>query len=367
MANTSVDHHSALLILEKASKEASEDGFVPGSRLKDAVSTIISGTHLTYKYLLATGLLAKATNADANPLVLQAGADAPGAYDARSLCHKVIVPHENRLLNGGLGNSNEPFLNKPARFTMIALTNAVRAGNDRRTLNTLHEALSSVGSQREAYSTLRDLVYFARSQSKSQHEELSASLDSAVGGREQIAAFLTNLISVSVHGETSVLATAATLWILGRSRGKDWSVDVHPVNESGSSANEISDIDIRDNGELILSAEVKDKDFNMHDVEHAIEKVAQIGFNTMHFICGPRGKLKGGDVETLRGFARGYQVELYLLNLPSLVQDTVAFSPINLRLEDVVERVQRFALKARVKADTLRQIYEALGQTTLKQ
>ncbi|MBW4660785.1 MAG: restriction endonuclease, SacI family [Drouetiella hepatica Uher 2000/2452] len=89
---------------------------IPATKWDTEIRTIIQGKHLTFRYILVTALLGKATNSSINALTLQAGANVEGAYDARSLCHGVVVPLERQLLNSSLGGSNEPFLNKPARF-----------------------------------------------------------------------------------------------------------------------------------------------------------------------------------------------------------------------------------------------------------
>jgi len=69
---------------------------------------------ITFKYILITGLLAKYTEPRIHPRVLQASTELQEAYDARSLCHFVVVPFEKA--HGNLfGLSNEPFVNKPAR------------------------------------------------------------------------------------------------------------------------------------------------------------------------------------------------------------------------------------------------------------
>ena len=60
-----------------------------------------------------------------------------------------------------MGGSNEPYLNKPARFPKIALTNAVRQGRDKRTLQTLHATLTSIRDSSEALSGLQDAIAFA--------------------------------------------------------------------------------------------------------------------------------------------------------------------------------------------------------------
>ena len=110
----------------------------------EEIKSVLNGTHKTYKYVLVNGLLAKAVNKEIDALSLQAGDESDGAYDARSLCHKVLVPFEREFMPNSLGGSNEPFLNKPARFPRLTTDNAVRKGNDMRTLQCLISILSKV-------------------------------------------------------------------------------------------------------------------------------------------------------------------------------------------------------------------------------
>ncbi len=108
----------------------------------NSILSILRGPHKTYRYILLTAILAKSTNEDIDILSLQAGDISDGAYDARSLCHSVIVPFERSVYPYSLGNSNEPFLNKPARFPRISRDNAVRRGRDFSTLINFIETLS---------------------------------------------------------------------------------------------------------------------------------------------------------------------------------------------------------------------------------
>jgi hypothetical protein len=55
---------------------------------------------------------------------------------------------------GRLGNSNEPFLNKPARFPELSLSNAVRKGQDRQVLETIIEISNSISSNEDAFKLL---------------------------------------------------------------------------------------------------------------------------------------------------------------------------------------------------------------------
>lgn len=133
---------------EKVLRMANEKPVYQDDTIGVSIDFILRGSHKTYRYVLVTALLAKSTNKDVDILSLQAKDDSAGAYDARSLCHKVIVPFERSTYPNSLGGSNEPFLNKPARFQRLAKTNAVRSGNDSETLESLIKILSEIQRQR---------------------------------------------------------------------------------------------------------------------------------------------------------------------------------------------------------------------------
>lgn len=77
-----------------------------------AISASTNSNTLTYRYVLPTQLLAKFIDPSLDCRALQARSPRPGAFDARSVCHKVIVPFD-RENNRVLGGSAEPYLNNP--------------------------------------------------------------------------------------------------------------------------------------------------------------------------------------------------------------------------------------------------------------
>ena len=76
---------------EKVLRMANEKPVYQDDTIGASIDSILRGSHKTYRYVLVTSLLAKSTNKDIDILSLQAKDDSAGAYDARSLCHKVIV------------------------------------------------------------------------------------------------------------------------------------------------------------------------------------------------------------------------------------------------------------------------------------
>ena len=82
--------------------------------MRQLIEQVLGASDVTFKYLLVTGYVAKCVNPKAHARAIQVGSALKGAYDARSLCHKVIIGFEKE--RGNLfGLSNEPFVNKPAR------------------------------------------------------------------------------------------------------------------------------------------------------------------------------------------------------------------------------------------------------------
>jgi hypothetical protein len=251
---------------------------------QDAISLkikeVIQGTHKTYKYILA-----KATNENINALALQAGADLTGAYDARTLCHKVLVPFERNFLENSLGGSNEPFLNKPARFTHLSNTNAVRRGNDKETLDKLIDIFNVIANAKEAKSYLSCALEYLNQRIT----ELNKLNDSSINYSPtlvEIYEFVYRFLEKSFEGQTSAIIVGSLEKIYHRRFSKNFEVIAHKVNQSGSSSKEIGDIDIFKEGTFHYAIEVKDKNFNSHDVEHAFTKIIQSKGIKGQFIYG---------------------------------------------------------------------------------
>jgi hypothetical protein len=88
-----IDHSRAQSILEKAWSVVDED-IKPSHKMVEYINAIMRSKDVTYKYILVTGFLGKCVDGRVNARALQAGSSLAGAYDARSLCHDVVVGFE---------------------------------------------------------------------------------------------------------------------------------------------------------------------------------------------------------------------------------------------------------------------------------
>jgi len=250
------------------------------------ITDVLTGSHKTYRYVLFTALLAKATDSRIDVFSLQAQDNSIGAYDARSLCHKVVVKFERDFLPDGLGGSNEPYLNKPARFPRISTTNAVRKGNDTIALQKLISALKSIPNREDAFKYLCHAVYIMEMTHNSQKEKFHISHDDIIkeNNIQYILNYISDVVERSSEGEICpiVIASIEQFYL-----GNNYIVCPHKVNESGASSKEVGDIDIYDtNNNLVFSIEVKDKLFTKEDVEHAVRKFYEGNVSRSFFIYG---------------------------------------------------------------------------------
>lgn len=276
-----IDHGYAEEVILKAYRSdcTKNDHIIAGIR------QILTGTHKTYKYILVNGILAKASSELVNPISLQAGASLSGAFDARNLCHKVLVPFERDFLDNVLGGSNEPFLNKPARFTHLSKDNAVRKGRDKETLLLLMELLSSIETSQEAKEYLACIFSILRGQIGEKNRVFN-SVSHYSPTLIEIYEFSLRFIKQSFEGETSAIIVGTLEMLFHSYLGENYKVITHKVNQSGASSKEVGDIDIYKNGKFYCSIEVKDKNFSEYDVEHALKKVLTAQGEKAVFVYG---------------------------------------------------------------------------------
>jgi hypothetical protein len=269
---------------------------------------------------------------------LQAHSELDGAYDARSLCHKVLVPFEKNEMQGRLGASNEPFLNKPARFPEVSLENAVRKGRDRDMLEKLYgvlERLNKASSNQifEAFlygikATLNRPTLLANEISFPPINITQADII------HLIFEYLTNCSG----GETAASAYGALLRLLETPSGN--RVKIHPANQAGSSSNEVGDIDVYNENILLYAVEVKDKIFSGTDIDHAIQKVKEYGNGRLIFAMGMNASASPTEINVIERKAQEHAsngFDISFVRIDEQIQQFLGYANYSQRLEFVKE------------------------------
>ncbi|MGN0223444.1 MAG: restriction endonuclease, SacI family [Muribaculaceae bacterium] len=348
-----VDLKTAALILDRALLEATPINDDTAS----IIATILRASHKTYKYILINALLAKATNAKINILSLQKGNGKGGKYDARTLCHKVVVPFEKIKMPGCIGDSNEPFLNKPARFVSLSSNNAVRAGKDKEILDDLIKVLSGIHTSEQAYTYLKAamVVLLENHQEYLKRFAIGDLLIDVSDFSQLVLDYIYKITDHTMDGEVCpiVVAELEQLYL-----GKDFKVVPHKVNESGLSSKEVGDIDVFDSeGTLVNAIEVKDKSFTANDIVHAISKFRKANLTSSLFIYGKSVAFDEDEVyKALRTIGREghYCCLISILNYAKLrISDLKTVT-----IRDFVDGLLKFSKIINAKTDTISIIKE---------
>lgn len=353
----SIDLKTASLILDRAFVEAE----LLSDEIGQKISEILRGTHKTYRYILVTALLAKSTNGEISILSLQKGDGEGGKFDARSLCHKVLVPFETLKLPGCLGSSNEPFLNKPARFVSLSLTNAVRRGKDFQTLSDVIDVLSHISSSSDAYKYLKSALSVMKEVSKEYVSKFSVG-DALIDISEFSQLVLDYIYAITEHSLEGEVCPLIVSQLEQMYLGKDFKVEPHKVNQSGASSKEVGDIDVYDkNNKLIYSIEVKDKDFSKQDVAHAVTKFKQADLSTSLFVYGKNVFFDENEVfQLLKEIGREghYCCLISILHYAKLrICDLKT-----LTIRDFVDGLLKFAKVINAKDDTINIVKDIAGK-----
>jgi hypothetical protein len=87
--------------------------------LVESIRCSISSSTKSYRYVLPTQIVAKLANLSLDCRCLQVARGGRGAFDARTIAHKVVVPFDQANENV-LGGSPEPYVNNPLRVPEIS-------------------------------------------------------------------------------------------------------------------------------------------------------------------------------------------------------------------------------------------------------
>lgn len=255
--------------------------------IKETIDFVMEGKNcLTYRYIMFTALVAKAVNAAVDIMSLQAGDKSEGAYDARTLAKDVVFRFQKTLLGNILDGSNsDPLVNKPARFERLRINNPVAGGDPAKALRLLCIDLPKVDTSVKAKQCVDYIVSFLLREKQERDRQRSVIYDLRGDiSLTVIYRFLDSLLNQSFGGASLVIVTTALYHI--RFSQEDFSIIPHPVNQSGSSSRQFSDLDLIRDDRPYMGTELKDRPFTSSDVDHAAETAYRAGATSLLFVAG---------------------------------------------------------------------------------
>ncbi len=266
--SVSVDHAQARKALGDAWEKIDDLTVVAPSAVVPHLETVILASDVTYKYILVTGILAKCVNPSVHPRALQVASTLQHSFDARSLCHDVVVNFEKA--HGDLwGRSNEPYLNKPARHPEHDQTNPQL--KNKRVAITVHQALEFAHNA-PAPNAFAMLVHLLRL-SKQRSETLPVATSQVETSYRRVVDFVQQFLATSDGGTHLVAVVGAFVALLN----EGFDVRVYPPNVPDKFANTAGDIEIRQDKLLVSAYESKQRPINLDDVRHGVSKAKRAG------------------------------------------------------------------------------------------
>jgi hypothetical protein len=304
-----------------------ETEYVSDYLIRSKIKEVLSDSSKTYRYILVNATLSKATNPNIHYRALQAGSSLSGAYDARSVAHKALVPWEKGH-GERLGGSPEPFVNNPARHPEVDTGNRARSSKKQERLYNLLQRMQEKVEEGELDPTdiLRQTLQ-AVSELESKTVEFESPSDAAY---DVISLNIKEYLRKSGNGERLPAIVAGVIQTYYQHAGEgNWRVDCEHANVSDEFSKAAGDVEIFYEDELHKAMEVKDKPATQSSVQHAIEKARKNELGEYLYVLG--AGFKPGEEGDARQEAEDAPIELIFITPEELIS--------SLKLVDDVDRV----------------------------
>ncbi len=285
MSEVVVNHAQARKALDQAWAKI-DTGLMPPPVLLYLIRQVLLARDVAFKYIMVTGILGKLTNPEIHPRALQVKSTLPGAYDARSLCHKVLVPFEKDRQLNLFGLSNEPLVGKPARHPEHHKSNAQL--KNKRLAAIVHEVLerARIAAPAEVEAMLVGALRVGR---EIGNTRVVPATDFETNLRH-VLTFAHEFLREGDGGARLVAVTGAFVSLLSES----YDVRTYPPSAPDQFSGTVGDVEVSAGGTVCSGYECKHRPLNLDDVRHGIRKARERGVPEYVFV-------------TAEGLARGQE------------------------------------------------------------
>lgn len=241
----------------------------------EAIRASLTSHSKTYHYVLPTQLIAKAADHTLDARFLQKRKGIAGAFDARSIAQKIIVPFD-REYDRVLGGSPEPYVNNPLRVPKVTLDPEVRdAQDDKAGWDNLYLVLQAVEDHNDPVFTLNVLeqtqIEIARLLGAVRVSYPTPRRVSLGKTRELLESFLQS----PSGGDKAQAVATALLGVVGHRFGLYSEVKRAKTNAADAASGQVADLECREKGRVILAVEVKDVKLTINQIEEKIGKARE--------------------------------------------------------------------------------------------
>jgi len=291
--------------------------------LVNAIRDSINSATKSYRYVLPTQLVAKLADPSVDCRAVQASYAVKGAFDARSIAQKVVVPFERDNAKV-LGGSPEPYVNNPLRVP--AVSPAFSSGQkDKAGWSKLCKVLDAVEEQNSPQFTAavfkQVLVEIYRRLSRIKVEyplPIRISIENTIS-------LIESFLSEKSGGEREQCVTCALFKLFGNRFHLYDKVNMERTTAADAATGLVADLECVAQGKVVLAVEVKDQALTVADIQDTLRKartkeVAEILFVAQKGVAKEDKSRLDNHIES--DFARGQNV--YIFDLVTLARATLA-------------------------------------------
>jgi len=277
---------------QDASLDLPQDPLGEGHELIPLIRDCLRSPALTYHYVLPTQLLAKLADPNLDAHAIQAGYPGPGAFDARTVAHDVIVPFD-RANERVLGGSPEPYVNNPLRVPGITAEYRAAQKNkaDWDKLVAVLDAVEESDSTAFVRSVFDQVLF--------EIYRMMADVSVVYPTPNRISLDRTNLLiqqylAARSGGERMEAVCTALFRTIGKRFGLFDEVRREKVNVADMPAGLSADIECWCADEIVLLVEVKDRELTLVQLDSKLDTARARHISEILFVAE-----QGRDVQAL--------------------------------------------------------------------
>ena len=279
---------------EEISKTEPKD-FVKDKELSKAIERSINSKTKSYRYAILTQVLAKATDPSVDCRCLQKKRGGPGAFDARSLCRKVIVDFDGEN-DRVLGGSGDPYVSKPLRHKEISkrYRNEIK---DKRGWDNLHFVLNRVEGENDPDFT-RKILNQMLLEIKRRLSKIAVTYPTPSRiSLDQAERLIRGYLSKPSEGARPEVIACSLFRTFGEISGLYDKVILSKTTAANYFLRRVANIECYDSeGNIVKAVEPKDRELTKADVMDKLPKIRERGVSEFLFVTS-KGVREGEEEE----------------------------------------------------------------------
>jgi hypothetical protein len=285
-------------------------------RLIKAVNLSVNSSTKTYRYVLPTQVLSKLADPSLDSRCLQLQRGGPGAFDARTIAHEVIVPFDQDNENV-LGGSQEPYVSNPLR---VAEVSAAHRGPQRNKpgWDQLCFVLNDIEEKDEDFARVVFRQILTEIYRRLSTVRVVYGIPRRVSLRKTLEGIQT-FLSEHSGGDRLLALSSALFTVIGKRFGLYEKVRRGKITSADQSSGMLADLEcITKEGRIILAVEVKDRQITISQLRAKLRSIREKQVSEIFFVAQGTVPFEEADVQSLidREFTGGQNV--YMTDLVKL-------------------------------------------------